>query len=130
MTKGKVLIVDDEPDIVNLIKFILERKGFETIVARDGQTAIDMAIAEKPDLILLDAVMPVVDGYEACRQLKENPATKSIPIVILSAKSQRAEIQMGIQTGAHDYICKPFDPKGFVSGIEEILKELKPVGDK
>ncbi len=120
MGKRKVLIVDDEPDIVRLVQFTLERRGFEVIVATDGLSAIELAETEKPDVILLDAVMPVMSGYTACQRLKENSKTKSIPVIMLSAKSQKAEVELGIEMGAENYICKPFSPSQIADLVCEI----------
>lgn len=119
----RILAVDDEPHILKLVSFSLAAGGFEVIEASDGLSAIEVAAAEQPDLILLDVMMPALDGYEACRRLKENPATVGIPVVMLSAKSQKAEQEVGIAVGAADYICKPFTPKELVSRVREILGE-------
>ncbi len=125
MGKRKVLIVDDEPDIVRLVQFTLERRGFEVIVATDGLSAIELAETEKPDVILLDAVMPVMNGYTACQRLKENSKTKSIPVIMLSAKSQKVEVELGIEMGAENYICKPFSPSQIADLVCEICEFKK-----
>ncbi len=119
----RILAVDDEPHILKLVAFSLSSGGFEVIEASDGLSAIEIAEAEQPDLILLDVMMPALDGYEACRRLKANPATAHIPVVMLSAKSQKAEQEVGRAAGAIDYICKPFTPKELVSQVREILGE-------
>jgi len=124
-TKNKILVVDDEPDISKLIQFTLERRGFEVILASDGQTAIDIAKKELPDLILLDVIMPVINGYEVCRQLRDIPETKKIPIIMLSGKTQKTEVEKGIELGAHSYICKPFSPKEFANVVEDVLYNKK-----
>ena len=119
----RILAVDDEPHILKLVSFSLSSKGFDVIEASDGLTAVEIAEREQPDLILLDVMMPVLDGYEACRRLKANPATKDIPVVMLSAKSQKAEQAIGLEAGALDYICKPFTPKDLVEQVRGFLGE-------
>lgn len=119
----RILAVDDEAHILKLVSFSLSSKGFDVLEATDGLTAIDIAEKEQPDLILLDVMMPALDGYEACRRLKANPATASIPVVMLSAKSQKAEQATGLEAGAIDYICKPFTPKDLVAQVRGFLGE-------
>jgi DNA-binding response OmpR family regulator len=119
----RILAVDDEPHILRLVSFALSSKGFDVLEASDGLSAIEVAVAELPDLILLDVMMPALDGYEACRRLKANPVTAHIPVVMLSAKSQQAERSTGIDCGATDYICKPFTPKDLVSEVQRVLGE-------
>jgi two-component system, OmpR family, alkaline phosphatase synthesis response regulator PhoP len=117
----RVLAVDDEPHILKLVSFSLRSGGFEVIEASDGLTAIAVAQAEQPDLILMDVMMPVLDGFEACRRLKEDPATADIPVVMLTAKTQLSEQKAGLDCGAEDYICKPFTPKDLVAQVQEFL---------
>ena len=119
----RILAVDDEPHILKLVSFSLRAGGFEVIEASDGLSAIEIAEAEQPDLILLDVMMPVLDGYEACRRLQANPATKDIPIVMLTAKTQQSEHKAGFESGAKEYICKPFTPKDLVAQVQAFLGE-------
>jgi len=119
----RILAVDDEPHILKLVSFSLKAGGFEVLEASDGLAAISMAEAEQPDLILLDVMMPVLDGYEACRRLQENPATKDIPVVMLTAKTQLSEHKTGLDSGAREYICKPFTPKDLVAQVRAFLGE-------
>jgi DNA-binding response OmpR family regulator len=91
--------------------------------ASDGLVALEIAEREQPDLILLDVMMPIMDGYETCRRLKANPATADIPVLMLSAKSQKAEQSIGLAAGACDYICKPFTPKDLVAQVRGVLGE-------
>lgn len=116
-----ILAVDDEPHILKLVAFSLRAQGFDVIEASEGPTAIELAKTERPDLILLDVMMPGMDGYEACRLLKSNDSTCDIPILMLSAKSQAAEKTAGLEAGALDYICKPFTPKELVAQVREFL---------
>ncbi|HSK47943.1 MAG TPA: response regulator [Coriobacteriia bacterium] len=119
----RILAVDDEPHILRLVSFSLTARGFEVLEATDGLAAIETAEREHPDLILMDVMMPVLDGYEACRRIKANPETTDIPIVMLSAKSQKAEQAVGLEAGALDYITKPFTPKDLVEQVRGFLGE-------
>ena len=120
---SRILAVDDEPHILKLVSFSLRSGGFDVVEAADGLSAIDIAAAEQPDLILMDVMMPALDGYEACRRIKANPATADIPIVMLSAKTQKAEQAEGLSAGAMDFICKPFTPKELVAQVRVLLGE-------
>jgi len=119
----RILAVDDEPHILKLVCFSLTARGYEMLEASDGLRALEIAEQEHPDLILLDVMMPALDGYETCRRLKANPATADIPVVMLSAKSQKAEQAVGLQAGALDYITKPFTPKDLAEQVKGFLGE-------
>lgn len=119
----RILAVDDEPHILKLVSFSLKAHGYEVLEASDGLSAISVAQAEKPDLVLLDVMMPGLDGIEACRRLKNDPETKDIPVVMLTAKAQAREQAVGIDSGATDYICKPFTPKDLVAQVQALLGE-------
>lgn len=119
----RVLAVDDEPHILKLISFSLTSGGYEVLEATDGASAVEVAEREKPDLILMDVMMPHLDGYEACRRLKAKPETAEIPVVMLSAKSQKTEQAEGLNSGALEYICKPFKPKELVAKVRERIGE-------
>jgi DNA-binding response OmpR family regulator len=118
----KILVAEDERDIRELIGFSLGLADYEVVLARDGVEAVEEAAEQKPDLILLDVRMPRMSGYEACRRLKENPATSEIPVVFLSAKGQEKEIEEGLDSGALDYIVKPFAPDQLVDQVRGILQ--------
>ncbi len=120
----KILVAEDERDIRDLIGFTLRFAGFEVLLAGNGIEAIEKASLEQPDLIILDVRMPKMTGYEACRQLKENPATSAIPIVFLSAKGQEDEIQQGLASGALEYIVKPFAPDELADQVRDILRRV------
>jgi len=122
---AKILVADDERDIRELIGFTLRFAGFEVVLTADGIEAIEKASLEQPDLILLDVRMPRITGYEVCRQLKENPATSAIPIVFLSAKGQDVEIKQGLESGAVEYIVKPFAPDELTHQVKDILRRLE-----
>ncbi len=128
MARGyyKILCIEDEPDILRLLCLTLGSLGnFQVLTAENGPAGLEMAEKESPDLILLDALMPIMDGYEVCKRLKEDPATKDIPIVFLAAKAQQREIEKGLELGAIDYLTKPFDPLKLPEVIEEILARVK-----
>jgi DNA-binding response OmpR family regulator len=120
---AKILVAEDERDIRELIGFSLGLADYDVVLARDGVEAVEEAAAEKPDLILLDVRMPRMSGYEACRCLKKNPATSEIPVVFLSAKGQEKEIEEGLNSGALDYIVKPFAPDQLVAQVRDILQQ-------
>ena len=118
----KILVAEDERDIRDLIGFTLRFAGFEVVLTANGIEALEKAPQELPDLIILDVRMPKMTGYEACRQLKDNPATSDIPIVFLSAKGQETEIELGLASGAVEYIVKPFAPDELTNQVREILQ--------
>lgn len=128
MAKKKILVVDDEKEIVNILCTSLEMQGYETLSAFDGQEGLDMARNEKPDLILLDIVMPRLNGYQVCRELKKDEATKSIPILMLTAKAQESDQFWGKETGADEYITKPFDTLNLLELIRQFLEKDKNKG--
>jgi DNA-binding response OmpR family regulator len=117
----KILVIEDERDIARLVKFSLEKNGFKVVVVTDGDEAPDVALKEKPDLILLDVMLPGRNGYEVCKMIKEKKELAHIPIIMLSARTQKAEIKAGLEAGALDYICKPFTPKELVSQVRRYL---------
>jgi two-component system phosphate regulon response regulator PhoB len=122
MPKKKILVVEDDRDISELITYNLEREGYEIACLYDGSQAVDFVHKRKPELIILDLMLPEVDGIEICRQLKSDAATKHIPIVMLTAKSEEADVVVGLQMGADDYIPKPFSPKVLVARIKAITR--------
>jgi DNA-binding response OmpR family regulator len=123
MAKGRILVVDDEVYIVHILDFSLGMEGYEVITALDGEQALEKARAEHPDLIVLDVMMPKLDGYETCRILKGDDATRNIPIILLSAKGRNADQKVGFDVGADDYITKPFSPRKLVERINALLGE-------
>ncbi len=121
MAKGKILVVDDEIYIVHILDFSLGMEGYEVLTALDGEQALEKAKAEKPDLIVLDIMMPKLDGYETCKRLKADDATKQIPVILLSAKGRNVDQKIGFEVGADDYITKPFSPRKLVERINSVL---------
>lgn len=122
MAKAKVLVVDDEEDIRELVGFHLNKEGYEVIFAESGERAIEITPAKMPGLIILDLMLPEMDGLEVCRKLKSNPKTENIPIIMLTAKGEETDIVTGLEIGADDYITKPFSPKVLVSRVRAILR--------
>ncbi len=121
--KKKILVVDDEPNIVKLVSFILANNGYDVLEASSGAEGIKKAKAEKPDLIVLDVMMPKMDGFEAARKLRADKATSSIPILMLSSKAQFEDKMKGIDSGAMDYVTKPFDKQELLEKVQECLEE-------
>lgn len=121
MRVARVLVVDDEPHILKLVSFTLEKNGHSVTTASDAMTGINMAREECPDLILMDVMMPVMNGLEALEVLKSDEQTKSVPVAMLSAKSQQYEQEEGIARGAVRYLCKPFTPKELASAVSNLL---------
>lgn len=125
MQNSKILVVDDENFIVELVKFNLEKEGYKVVVAYDGVNALSMVKTELPDLIILDIMLPVMDGLEVCRTLKQNPDFNSIPIIMLTAKGEEFDTVLGLEMGADDYIKKPFSPRELVARVKARLRALK-----
>jgi len=122
MPKGKILIVDDEKTIVEAVKYNLDKAGFRTIVASDGPKALEFARQEEPDLILLDWMLPEMDGLAVCRMLKQETKTKHIPVIMLTVKSEERDKVMGLETGADDYVTKPFSARELVARVKAMLR--------
>ena len=118
----KILIVEDEADLVEMMKLRLEATGYEVIAAYDGQEGLDKARSENPDLIILDLMLPKIDGYKVCRMLKFDENYKKIPILIFTARVQEGDKKMGMEVGADAYLTKPFEPKVLLEKIEELLR--------
>lgn len=122
-TKKKILVVDDELDIVSMIKMRLEANGFEVLTAADGNTAYAKAKSDNPDLIILDLMLPGIDGYQVCRLLKFDEKYRHIPIIMLTARSQQEDREWGQKVGADYYLTKPFEPKELLGKIKELIGE-------
>ena len=121
MAKGKILVVDDEIYIVHILDFSLGMEGYEVITALDGEQALEKLKTEKPELIVLDIMMPKLDGYEVCKAIKSSPETRHIPVILLSAKGRNVDQKLGFDVGADDYITKPFSPRKLVERINQLL---------
>jgi len=120
--KPKILVVDDEPDAVELVDFNLKAAGFDVTAAEDGQEALKKARATLPDLIVLDLMLPEVDGLEVCKILRRDPATAAIPILMLTAKAAEIDRVLGFELGADDYVTKPFSPRELVLRVRNLLR--------
>jgi DNA-binding response OmpR family regulator len=119
---ANVLLVDDDPVILKLLQVNFEMEGFKVSTANDGVEGLEKARAERPDIVLLDIMMPRMDGLEVTKALKGDPETKDIPIILLSAKAQASDIQAGKDIGADDYLTKPFDPLELLERVNELLE--------
>lgn len=130
MSAHKILIVDDEKNIVETIKYNLTQAGFRTLTAHDGKQALELARRELPDLITLDVMLPEHDGWEVCRLLRQDPATRRIPVIMLTVKNEETDKIIGLELGADDYMTKPFSPKELVARVKALLRRSKePVAE-
>jgi DNA-binding response OmpR family regulator len=120
----KVLVVEDEQLIVEFVEFLLRQEGFLPVTAADGDIALPLARQEKPDLILLDVLLPTVDGFEVLRQLKEAPDLKEIPVIIFTARNRDADLALAFRMGAADYVAKPFSPTELLARINKTLGQI------
>ncbi len=132
MAKQKILAVDDEEDILELLRFNLTKEGFSVTGASSGEEALKSALSHKPDLILLDLLLPGMDGLEVARRLKKEEPTKEIPIIMVTAKGEEADIVTGLEVGAEDYITKPFSRKVLIARVRAVLrrKTAAPADDQ
>ena len=119
----KILIVDDEKNIVDIIAFNLKKEGYTVITAADGEEGVQKAMEENPDLILLDIMMPKMDGYEVCKKIREK---KNTPIIMLTARAEELDKVLGLELGADDYMIKPFDSKELVARVKAVLRRYQP----
>ena len=117
----RILICDDDPVILRLLQVNLELEGYDVLLAHHGENAIEVANAELPDLVILDIMMPRLDGYQTCEQLKQAEATKDIPVIFLSAKAQSSDIERGREYGVAEYLTKPFDPNELIAVVERVV---------
>jgi DNA-binding response OmpR family regulator len=120
-TAPRILLVDDEESIQTLLSYPLEKEGFEVVSARDGQAALEQALAQSFDLIVLDLMLPQVDGFEVCRQIRSH---SSVPIIMLTAKAEEIDTVLGLELGADDYITKPFSVREFTSRVKAVLRRV------
>jgi len=123
---SRVLIVEDEPDIRELVVHHLKREGYQVSAAASGEEALRQVQAVPPDLVLLDLMMPAMDGLEVCRRLRQDPATAMLPIVMLTAKGDEVDRVLGLEIGADDYIVKPFSPKELLARVRAVLRRSRP----
>lgn len=128
--KSKILVVDDEPDAVELIEFNLKKSGFEVVRAGDGAAALRLARTTAPNLILLDLMLPEIEGLEVCKLLRRDPATAAIPIIMVTARAGEVDRVLGLELGADDYITKPFSPRELVLRVKNMLKRHEKSDEK
>ena len=124
--KPLILLVEDEAALVTLLRYNLEREGFRLVDARDGEEALVLAKEERPDLVLLDWMLPLMSGLEVCRQLRRAAETRDVPIIILTARGEEADKVRGLDSGADDYITKPFSPAELVARMRAVLRRAQP----
>ena len=122
MPKESFLIIEDDPDIVELVQYNLEREGFRVFAARDGESGLKEASSRRPNLILLDLMLPGIEGLEVCRTLKQNRGTRNIPLVMLTARGEESDIVLGLEMGADDYVTKPFSPRELLARLKAVLR--------
>lgn len=122
----KILLVEDDANLVELIRYNLEKENFEVVVTPDGEEALVMAEEERPDVVVLDWMIATLSGIEVCRRLRRSPQTASLPIIMLTARAEEADRIRGLETGADDYVTKPFSPRELVARIRALLRRLRP----
>jgi two-component system alkaline phosphatase synthesis response regulator PhoP len=126
MPKEKILVVDDDEDILELVRYNLTKEGYRVSCALSGEQAISKATEDFPDLIVLDLMLPGIDGLEVCRRIKSRPEVSRIPIIMLTAKSEEADIVTGLELGSDDYVTKPFSPRVLLARIRSVLRRRRP----
>jgi DNA-binding response OmpR family regulator len=120
--KPKILVIEDESDILEVIQYNLEREGHKVIPCRNGEQGLSRIRTDNPDLVILDLMLPGMDGVEVCRQVKSDPVTREIPVIMVTAKAEESDIVLGLGIGADDYIAKPFSPKELVARVKVVLR--------
>jgi DNA-binding response OmpR family regulator len=120
-----ILIADDDPDIRDLVAFKLEQAGFDVTAVDNGLAALSAAEEAPPDLVVLDVMMPGMSGIDVCRQLRQEQDTRALPIILLTARAQEGDVEVGFGAGADDYIVKPFSPRELVSRVEAVLARMR-----
>ncbi|MAW78387.1 MAG: DNA-binding response regulator [Planctomycetes bacterium] len=120
--KERVLLVEDEGDIRDVIEYNLEREGYLTLAFDNGEAGLEAIRNESPDLVLLDLMLPGIDGLEICRQIKEDPTTRDIPIIMITAKTEESDVVLGLGVGADDYVNKPFSPQELIARVKSVLR--------
>ena len=124
--RGTILVVDDEPDVVDLVRYHLHRAGFDVLIAFTGPSGLTAAAESRPDAIVLDIMLPQMNGIEVCKALRNGTQTSTIPILLLTAKAEPSERIAGLELGIDDYITKPFSPRELVLRVQNVLRRLRP----
>ncbi len=122
MANERILVIEDEPDILEVMQYNLEREGHKVIACRDGEQGLSRIRTDNPDLVVLDLMLPGMDGVEVCRKVKADPVTCEIPIIMVTAKGEESDIVLGLGVGADDYITKPFSPRELVARVKVVLR--------
>ncbi len=118
----KVVLIEDEPDIAEVIEYNLAREGYKVFLAYNGLEGLETVKRERPEVVLLDLMLPELDGIEVCRQIRENPMTRSLPIIMVTAKGEESDVVLGLELGADDYVTKPFSPRELIARIKAVLR--------
>lgn len=122
----KIVVIEDESDILEVIAYNLRREGFEVVISQSGEDGIEKVEKTSPNLVILDLMLPEVDGIEICRQLKGDPLTRDIPVIMVTAKGEESDVVLGLGVGADDYVTKPFSPKELVARVKAVLRRRQP----
>ena len=126
MKKKKIIVVEDEPDLVDVVTYNLQREGYLVLTAQRGDEGLNLIRSERPDLVLLDLMLPGMDGLSICRQMKSDSSLSEIPIIIASAKGEESDVVIGLEMGADDYLAKPFSPRELLARIKAVLRRGAP----
>jgi len=125
LKRQKILVVEDEPDLLEILEYNLTREGFRVLTARDGEAGLKQARAELPDALILDLMLPGMDGLEICRRLRADDVTRALPIVMVTAKGEEADVVVGLGLGADDYVAKPFSPRELIARLRAVLRRTQ-----
>ena len=126
MPKGTVLVIDDEKDLIELVRYNLDKEGFQVISALDGEAGLALATTELPDAVVVDLMLPGIDGLEVCRRLRTGERTAKIPVIMLTAKASESDRVVGLELGADDYVTKPFSPRELAARLKAVLRRTTP----
>ncbi len=126
----RIVVIEDEPDIAEVIRYNLIREGFEVLCSDRGDTGINQVRHEQPSLVILDLMLPGLDGLSVCRQLKADPVTSGIPVIIVSAKGEESDVVIGLELGADDYVPKPFSPRELLARVRAVLRRVPAKSDR
>ena len=121
-SRGTILVIDDERDLIELVRYNLDKEGFDVLAASDGMSGLEIATKHKPDLVVLDLMMPGMDGLEVCRRMRADDRTRRIPVIMLTAKAGETDRIVGLEMGADDYVTKPFSPRELVARVKAVLR--------
>jgi len=129
MARTTVLLIDDEPDLIELVRYNLDKEGFDVVSALDGESGLAAAISRKPDAVLVDLMLPGIDGLEVCSRLRRDHRTARVPVIMLTAKASEADRVVGLEIGADDYITKPFSPRELAARLKAVLRRVTSLQD-